>query len=226
MAQNCHKRKPKQPTPRTTTRPTWADIVTNETNYNTQTTDTTPLPNILHTDIEQTIALQNDQQKYRNTNIPILPPAEIVMTNNTTEEGNTLSNDNIIATYVADRMDIEDLHTPDEDINPIPQQTSTDDITIPTPNTATADSPSRPQHADVKEASASNVSDINNKPRLSTGSRGKRDQLYRSREDFATLIIPTNDDPEVSRLHYLRKKTPEQTLKYPKKKKRLQTHTQ
>jgi hypothetical protein len=104
----------------------------------------------------------------------MLPPAEIEMINNTTEEGTTSSNDNIITTYVANCMDIEDLHTPDEDINPIPQQTRKDDITIPTPNTATGDSPSRPQHADVKEVSASNVSDINNKPRLPTGSPGKR----------------------------------------------------
>jgi hypothetical protein len=107
----------------------------------------------------------------------MLPPAEIAMTNNTTEEGNTSSNDNIIATYVADRKNIEDLHTPDEDINPIQQQTRTDDITIPTPNTATGDSPSQPQHADVKEVSACNVSDISNKPRLPTGSPGKKDPL-------------------------------------------------
>jgi hypothetical protein len=180
--------------------------VTTETNNNTQTTDTTP-PNIQHTETEQNIALQNDQQKDRNTNITMLPPAEIEITNNTTEEGTTSSNDNITTTSTADHMDTEDLYTPDEEINPIPQQTRTDNITIPTPNTDTGDSPSPPQHADIKEVSSSNVSDINNKPRLPTGSPGKKDPLSRSREDFPTLIIPTNDDPEVSRLHYLRKKT-------------------
>ena len=79
MAQDSQKRKPKQPATRRTIQHTWADIVNNEPNDNTQTTYTTP-PNRLHTDTEQTISLERPAEGY-NKNISMLPPAETEMDN-------------------------------------------------------------------------------------------------------------------------------------------------